>query len=46
MTVDAALEGDRDLIVQAMTLDPLSAAGADFSEIAHMTDGLLSENHE
>lgn len=43
MTLDAALAGDRDLAVQAMSLDPLSA-GADFSEIAAMTDELLLAN--
>ena len=45
MTLDAALKGDRDLAVQAMSLDPLSAA-ADFSEIAAMTDELLLANRE
>ena len=43
MTVAAALSGDRDLAVQAMSLDPLSA-GSDFSEIAAMTDDLLLAN--
>ena len=43
MTVQAALAGDRDLAVQAMSLDPLSA-GADFSEIGKMTDELLMAN--
>ena len=43
MTVAAALSGDRDLAVQAMSLDPLSA-GSDFSEIAAMTDELLLAN--
>ena len=43
MTLAAALSGDRDLAVQAMSLDPLSA-GADFSEIAAMTDELLLAN--
>ena len=41
--ISAALSGDRDLAVQAMSLDPLSA-GADFSEIAAMTDELLLAN--
>ena len=45
MTLNAALTGDRDLAVQAMSLDPLSAA-ADFSEIAAMTDELLLANRE
>ena len=45
LTVRAALSGDRDLAVQAMSLDPLSA-GADFSEIGAMTDKLLMANRE
>ncbi len=45
MTVRAALEGDRDLAVQTMSLDPLSA-GADFSELTSMTDELLLANKQ
>ena len=45
MTVSAALSGNRDVAVQTMALDPLSA-GADFSEIGAMTDELLSANRE
>jgi alpha-galactosidase len=45
MTVKAALEGDRDLLVQAISLDPLSA-GASFNEIGALTDELLLANKE
>ena len=45
MIVSAALSGNRDVAVQTMALDPLSA-GADFSEIGAMTDELLSANRE
>jgi alpha-galactosidase len=45
LTVRAALEGSRDLLVQALTLDPLSA-GADFSEIGDLADDLLLANRE
>ena len=45
MTVRAALEGDRDLAVETMSLDPLSA-GADFSELPRMTDELLLANKQ
>ena len=45
LTVEASLAGDRDLAVQAMSLDPLSA-GADFSEIGEMTDELLMANRQ
>jgi alpha-galactosidase len=45
MTVKAALEGDRDLLLQAISLDPLSA-GASFNEIGKLTDELLLANKE
>ena len=45
LTVQAALEGSRDLFVQALLLDP-SSAGADFSEIGQMADDLLLANEE
>jgi alpha-galactosidase len=43
LTVQAALNGDRDLCVQAFSLDP-SSAGADFSELGILTDELLLAN--
>ena len=43
LTLRAALEGSRDLLVQALCLDPLTA-GADFSEIGEMADELLNAN--
>jgi len=43
LTVRAALEGSRDLFVQAMSLDPLSAT-ADFAEIGQLADELLQAN--
>jgi alpha-galactosidase len=45
LTYEAAMEGSRDKLVQAMTLDPLSA-GADFEEIADLTDELIAANRE
>ena len=45
LTVKAGLEGDRNLFVQALSLDPLSA-GADFSEIGDLADELLIANRE
>jgi alpha-galactosidase/6-phospho-beta-glucosidase family protein len=45
LTLEASLSGNRDLAVQAMSLDPLSAS-ADFSEIGKMTDELLMANRE
>ena len=43
LTVKAALEGSKDLLIQALCLDPLSAA-ADFSEIPDMADELIMAN--
>lgn len=40
MTVPAALHGDRDLLVRALSLDPMSAC-TDFSQIEQMADELL-----
>jgi len=45
LTVRAALEGSRDLLLQALSLDPLSA-GADFSELGQMADELLTANRK
>jgi alpha-galactosidase/6-phospho-beta-glucosidase family protein len=43
LTVKAALNGDRDILLQAMTLDPLCGI-SDFDEIEQMTDDLLEAN--
>ena len=43
MTVQAALRGDRELLVEALSLDPLCAA-ADFAEIGELADELLAAN--
>ncbi len=43
LTLRAALEGNRDLFVQALCLDP-ACAGADFSELPTMADELLRAN--
>lgn len=40
LTVDASLEGDRDLVYQAMLLDPL-CAHLSYGEVLAMTDDLL-----
>jgi alpha-galactosidase/6-phospho-beta-glucosidase family protein len=40
LTVDAALRGDRDLVYQAMRLDPLCAHRS-YDEVLAMTDDLL-----
>ena len=45
LTLKAALEGSRDLLIQALSLDPLSA-GVDFAEIGHLADELLMSNRE
>ena len=45
LTVRAGLQGNRDLFVQALALDPLSA-GADFAEIGALADDLLRANRE
>lgn len=43
LTVDAALEGSRDKVVQAMVADPLNSR-LDFREISRMCDELLAAN--
>jgi len=43
MTVRAALDGDRRLLVEAMSLDP-SSASADFDEIPKLAEELLEAN--
>lgn len=45
MTVRAALDGDRRLLVEAMSLDP-SSASANFDEIPKLTDELLKANRQ
>ena len=45
LTLQAALDGDRDLLIQAVSLDPLSA-GADFAEIEMLVDELLIANQQ
>jgi len=45
LTLQAGLAGDRDLLVQALSLDPLSAP-ADFSEIGQLADDLLAANKQ
>lgn len=43
LTLRASLEGNREFLVQALSLDPLSAQ-ADFSEIGQLADDLLNAN--
>jgi len=43
LTVKAALEGSRELFIQTLALDPISA-GADFAEIGQLADDLLLAN--
>ena len=43
LTVKAALEGSRDLLVKALFLDPLSG-GADFGELPDLAEELLEAN--
>ena len=43
LTVRAALEGNRDLLLQALSLDPLSGT-ADFAELGQLGDELLDAN--
>lgn len=43
LTVKAALEGSRDLFVEALSLDP-SSGNADFSELSDLADDLLKAN--
>jgi alpha-galactosidase/6-phospho-beta-glucosidase family protein len=45
MTIKAAMEGDRKLLIEAMSLDP-SSGGADFSEIPDLAEALLSANRQ
>ena len=45
LTVRAALEGSRELFIEALSLDPLSA-GADFCEIPQMAEELLEANKQ
>ena len=45
LTVKAALEGSRELFIEAISLDPLNA-GADFSELPEMAEELLIANKE
>lgn len=45
LTLQAALEGSRELFIQALCLDPAST-GADFSELPRMADELLHANRE
>ena len=43
LTVQAALQGDRDRLVEALSLDPLSGS-ADFAELGELADELLAAN--
>lgn len=43
LTLQAGLEGNRDLLIQALSLDPLSAQ-ADLSEMGQLADELLVAN--
>ncbi|TVY08851.1 hypothetical protein FPZ49_16380 [Paenibacillus cremeus] len=43
LTVKAALEGSRSLLLEALSLDPLSGL-ADFSELGELSDRLLRAN--
>lgn len=45
LTLHAALSGDRDLFVQALSIDPMSGC-ADFSELGEMADELLQANRQ
>jgi alpha-galactosidase len=45
LTVQAALQGSRDLFVQALALDPLSG-GADMAELGQLADDLLEANRD
>ncbi|MDF2963343.1 MAG: glycoside hydrolase family 4 [Paenibacillus sp.] len=45
LTLRAALEGSKELFVEALSLDPLSGS-ADFSELPRLADELLSANRE
>ena len=41
LSVEAALSGDPELLVQAVALDPLTAAGLTLTEIRDMTSAML-----
>ena len=41
LSVEAAVRGDRELLVQAMMMDPLTGAVCDPPEIAQMVDEML-----
>jgi alpha-galactosidase len=45
LTVRAALEGDRGLLIEALSLDPLSG-NADFAELGALGDELLAANRK
>ena len=45
LTVRASLAGDRALLVEALSLDPMTAA-ADFGEIGQLADDLLQANRQ
>ena len=45
LTLRAAMEGSRDLLVQALSLDP-AASGTDFSELPVMAQELIEANQE
>ena len=45
LTLQAALEGSRDKLIQALSLDPASGL-ADFSQLPQMADDLLLANRE
>ena len=46
MTVEAALTGDRSLVLQAMLNDPLCGAIGDFRRMERMMDELLQANRQ
>ena len=45
LTLRSALEGSRELLVEALTLDPCTAA-ADFAELGRLADDLLQANRK
>ena len=45
LTVDAALSGSRELLIEALSLDPSSGL-TDFSELPELADDLLMANKE
>lgn len=46
LAVEAALDGDRDALHQAIKLDPLTAAACTLEEIHQMTEDILAVNSE